>query len=520
MRAPDSNLPAYLPKKPSMLRRLRAPEGAQIAHFTADNPQDTSRRPRAITASAQVLASKKVKRDVRRPATQDWQQDAWKLRDEIGELRFIGDRQARACSQVRLFVGEKTAVDGEPEPVKDGRPAELSSALFSNHAAVEQSLKRAAQHIIFNGESIILVTEGQRGLEWATHSPQELTGSSGKWKLNDGMTPRDIDEDNERVIRAWTPHPEKGALADAPVRAVLPAARELRALTMYVSSQVDSRLAGAGLLLLPQGIESMHSQADSGDDADEEYTFADELTEYFIEPIKNRDSAAAVVPFMATVPPDLIDKIQHITFDSPLDAQAPALRDEAIRRIGLGMDSDPSVLLGQASSNHWSAWQIDENEVQYGVIPTVATICHALTVGLLQPLLESEDIADASKYVVWYDATPLQVRPDRSKDSQALYDKKAISLEVLRRENGFNDGDAPAADESERDRLWQLLQIRPDLSEQILPKLGIDLGTPGVAEGEAPAADAPAADTAVVLPGSEGVAAEAENGPPTNEGPQ
>lgn len=80
-----------------------------------------------------------------------------------------------------------------------------------------------------------------------------------------GLTPRDVDDDAEVIIRAWTPHPEKSVMADAPARAVLPAARELRGLTMYVSSQVDSRLAGSGLLLLPQGIESMHSQSDDAD---------------------------------------------------------------------------------------------------------------------------------------------------------------------------------------------------------------------------------------------------------------
>ena len=101
------------------------------------------------------------------------------------------------------------------------------------------------------------------------------------------------------------------------------------------------------------------------------------------------------------------------------------------------------VLLGQAVSNHWSAWAVDESEVRFGVVPVVSTICHALTVGLVQPLLKSAGVTDADLYQVWYDETVLQVRPDRSKDAQALYDKHAISREVLRRENGFADADAP-----------------------------------------------------------------------------
>lgn len=510
MSRPDSNAHTYLTPSRSALRRIRVPLGARVAQFEIGG-----KSPKVITAAAQVMSGKKIDRKMKRPGTQEWQRASWDLRDEIGEFRFIGDRQARACSQVRLFIAEKSSPDSDPTPVGEGRPAELSVALFGNTAAVEQNLKRAAQHLIYNGESILDVrdADGNGTLEWSAHSVSELTGSPGKWKLTDGLTPRDVDEDTEVIVRAWTPHPEKTVMADAPARAVLPAARELRALTMYVSSQVDSRLAGSGLLLLPQGIESMHSQSDDPDAA--EYTFADELTDYMLEPVGNRDSAAAVVPFMATVPPDLIDKIQHITFDSALDAQAPQLREEAIRRIGLGMDSDPSVLLGQASSNHWSAWAVDENEVLYGVSPLVSAICHALTVGVVQPLLEADGVLDPARYLVWFDTTPLQVRPDRSKDAQTLYDKGVISREVLRRENGFGDADAPTQDETDEQRLWDLLQMRPDWADKILPVLGLVI--PGI--GGAPEAADEAAAEVEGPPGTEPVAVEtvapeADNGPP------
>ena len=151
------------------------------------------------------------------------------------------------------------------------------------------------------------------------------------------------------------------------ILAVLPVARELVALTKYVSAQVDSRLAGSGLLLLPQGIESAFSKPapevdDDGNviDEDDDQTFADELTDYMIVPVQDREVAGSVVPFMATVPPELVDKIKLVSFATPLDEHAPPLREEAIRRVGLGMDSDPSVLLGQASSNHWCKDELTE----------------------------------------------------------------------------------------------------------------------------------------------------------------
>ncbi|WP_411815671.1 hypothetical protein [Gordonia sp. SND2] len=516
-RAPDSNASMYAPRRRAPLgRRLRVPDGAQVMHAAKDANTPWP----AITASAQVLSKRKMDRKVKRAPVEGWQNEAWAMRAETGELRFIGDRQANACSQARLYVGKKETPSSDVVPVDDGSiPAQLSAALFANAGMVEQTLRRAAQHLIFNGESNLLIREDENGqLTWDAHSITEITGSPGRWKLNNGVDkPRDIGDD-EILIRAWRADPEYSARADAPVRAILSTARELRAMSMYVSAQMESRLAGSGLLLIPDGLESMHSQ---GGDDDDDFDLADELTDYLVETVKDRDLASSIVPFMLTGTPDLIEKVRHMTFSTELDQQVPDLRDESIRRIGLGMDSDPSVLLGQASSNHWSAWAVDENEIKFGVQPIVAIICHALTVGLLRPLLVDQGVSDPDLYSVWYDTTPLLVRPDRSKDAQALYDKGVISDAVLRRENGFDDTDAPSDEERTRAIIRELLSTRSDLIDKWLPALGIvvpgvtdnpvrvdDTLSDAVLEQQQDNSTPPAPDT------TPAVAPEADNGPP------
>ncbi|QOC56014.1 portal protein [Gordonia phage Clown] len=501
-RIPDSTALAIADnanRRPTLFRNIRA-GGPITAHIPVD--RDRNGRPGArgdaITASAQVLTAKKIDRKVKRTPPQRWQAEAWQLRKETPELRFMGDRQARAVSQVRLYIGRRDQLDEEPTPVTDGPAAELAMMLFGNGPMVEQSMKRYAQHLIFNGESLILLTtrDGNH-IEWAPHAPAEITGDSPNFKLNDGITTTTIDPNTQILVRSWTPDPERSALPDAPVVAILPVARELIGLTKYVSAQVDSRLAGAGLLLLPQGIESMMGgQAD-----DDDYSFADELTDYMVVPIRDRDSAASVVPFMAMVPPELVDKVKHITFDSPLDPHMHERRQEAIRRIALGMDSDPSVLLGMASANHWSAWSVDENEVKLGVAPIASTACHALT-QVVQPILEQMGVQDADQHMVWFDTGALDLRPDRSKDAQAIYDKSELSAEALRRENGFTEDDAPNKDEAERALLIDLLKGAPSLAPLLLPKLGIEIEQPVLEEAkkitkatDANTADEPAADT-------------------------
>ena len=240
-----------------------------------------------------------------------------------------------------------------------------------------------------------------------------------------------------------------------------------------------------------------------------------------IVPVQDREVAGSVVPFMATVPTELVDKIKLVSFATPLDEHAPPLREEAIRRVGLGMDSDPSVLLGQASSNHWSAFAVDDNEVKFGVVPVVSTICHALSVGLVQPILRDAGVADADLYQVWYDETSLQVRPDRSKDAQGLYDKGVLSKEVLRRENGFSEDDKPTEIEVKDKLLRELLTSRPDWADKILTEMGIIIKgvndpatlTPAAPPPVEPAGDAPP-PAAPPLDDGTGVAPEAPDGPP------
>jgi hypothetical protein len=251
-------------------------------------------------------------------------------------------------------------------------------------------------------------------------------------------------------------------------------------------------LAGAGLLVVPNDIEVLAGQGvamevlrdedgiplpdDQQPDAEGEFhPFVEALVENMTVPIANRDSAAALVPLVVKCHPDAIEKIRHLKFESTLDPMAKDLREEAIRRIALGMDSPPEVLLGMGSANHWSAWQVSEEEITLVVAPLAATVCHALTVGFLHPALESIGVEDIAKYQIWFDTTRLQLRPDRSTDASALFDKGELSREALIRENGFDEDDVPSDQEREDRFLRQLILARPDLFEKLAGRIGITL---------------------------------------------
>jgi hypothetical protein len=441
VRRPESGIPevdgtAALKTNGVALKRIRGERGVIAQDVTPEGAH------RQIVAAAAVLAGGKNPNRKLRVGSLPWQTEVWELRRQTGELRFSGDRVARALSRAKLYVAEITPDSDEPKPTENEDLDALAQELF---AQAGPQLLRAGQHITFAGETIIHVEQDPDtgAMTWSARSTREVSGQGKTWKINDGsQVTRDVGPD-ELLLRCWTPDPEFGYWAESPVQAVLPPARTLRGLNQRTDAEINSRMAGNGLLLVPEDIEVLASAPGA-----KKAEFLDSLIEMMTTPIKDPNSVAAVVPLVAKVRADIVDKIKLVRFDSALDPRMPEMQDRQIRRIALGMDSDPAVLLGQGTTNHWSGWLIDENESKYVIGPLAATICHAFTIGLLRPLAQQLGL-DPSKFLVWYDLSGLEIRPDRTADSRELRKMKVLSTEATLREHGFGPEDAydPAKEE-------------------------------------------------------------------------
>lgn len=441
--------------------------GPVVAQYAIPSP-DGRRAPHTITASAELLYGKNVAKTKKRPPVQSWQYESWELRREIPEFRFAGDRAAHGASQYKMYIAKRPeSSDGTPDRVTDGPAAQLSDMMFGDIAATQQRLHDAAQHDAFNGESLFVISDTRDGFAWTPSSVRELTGQGKSWKLNNGFENRNLDLETERVVRCWKRDPEFSGLADCAARSVLPIARTLRGLAKRTAAEIDSRLAGAGVLLLPDDVQVLAGQGQT------------DLVEAFIEsmltPIQDPESAAALVPLILKMRGDAIDKVKHISFSTPLDEKLPEMENNAIRRIALGMDSPPETLLGMGTANHWSGWLISSEEVQFVTSPAVARICHALWTGFARDMLEAMGEQNPDDYMVWFDASELELRPDKSTDSRDLHAKDVLSDEAMLRENGFSKEDMPLAEEKKRRFLERLVLADPSLAPTIFPELGYDL---------------------------------------------
>ena len=465
----------HLPARP---RRSR-PRPVTTAPTRAGHP-DTA------PLASLVASARKIKgRSVARTSPQAWQDEAWSMYDEVGELRFVSNTLASAASRARLFAATVSPGADHPAPIRtnpdtidpDDPPtdddvvaAEHVAMLARNVLGRSEMLRRIVLHLFVPGDGYLVGVEpgvlDTRGpdptpapteeispeggvplerLEWHPLSVSEVSMRAGVVELNVGdAEPVKLSDDDCVVVRIWRPHPRRWWQADSPVRANLPVLRELVGLTKHVSASIDSRLAGAGLLVLPNSVEVVGGAVEAEvDDGEPTPGFVDALIDAMVTPLEDRDSAASLVPLVIRVPDDAVDKVKHLRFDTPLDEHAKDLRDEAIRRLALGLDAPPEVLLGLGDTNHWSAWQIDESTAKLHIEPLLGMICDALTTQYLWPTLEAAGVADPSRYVVWFDASDLTQRPNRTDEATAGHQLGLLSDEAWRRHAGFDESDAP-----------------------------------------------------------------------------
>jgi hypothetical protein len=390
-------------------------------------------------------------------------------------------------SKAVLFASVKKA--GKRKQVKTGPAVEIMEGLFIDDDGRAEMLRQIGIHMTVAGELYVVSYPnpdefGEAGDVWEIATPAQVNKvDGGKWRVNNKVL--DIDPDDVLVIRIWRPDPEKPWQAISPAQAVLPILGEIYGLTQHVAAQIDSRLAGAGILLVPSEMTFPPPPPVEGAEQREANDAEDlmrVLAEAMQTSIQNREDASALVPIVIKAPYEAIAAIKHLTFWTELDEHAIALRNEAIRRLALGLDIPPEVLQGQSESTHWSAWAADESTIKAHAEPLLKLVTTALAAGYLRPLLSDEGITSDTlrAFSIDADTSEMRLRPNRSTEALELYDRGELNGESLRRETGFGEEDA----QTDQDRIAFYLRkvasgsTTPELVEAALRALGVELEVP------------------------------------------
>lgn len=414
-------------------------------------------QPRALTAAA-VPAEAPLAQFLRH--TDRWQNEAWGYYDTLGEFNYAVTWLSNMLSRVRLRAAEVDTDTDEPTLMDKGLPAEIMGMLGQGPGGKSEIMRRLAIHLAVPGECY-LIGETVGGVEtWMVRAVDEVRASGGRYQVTEEYNPnlgnkwRDLASD-ALPVRVWQPHARFYHLADSPARSALTIMHELELVNRHIAAQYLSRLASAGVLVIPDEISFPVRE----EFADEEDPFMAEWIEIAATAIKKPGSASSVVPIPLRVPAEYVKDIQHLDFTLALDDKILDKRDQVIRRLATKLDIPSDVMLGLSDSNHWSAWAAEEQGIKVHVAPYAETICDSITRGYLQPRLSASGGSEPGQFVAWYDLSELTLRPDRSQNALNAYDRGELSGDALRRETGFDSDDAPTPDELKEVLLKQMVRL-------------------------------------------------------------
>lgn len=394
---------------------------------------------------------------------ESWQRELWRLYDIVPEFGFAARWVGQCCSRVRIYVAKVDELGRVQGEVKDQKINALADTLLGGPAAKAEALRALGINLTVAGESYIVGRPGEKGRDqWYVLSSSEMRrvqSANGEWQwawyLPDG-NPFKLDLARNVITRVWTPHPSRVWCADSPSRSCQLVLRELEQLTKYIFSQIDSRLVGAGILIMPNDVDlPMEEGATNNSES-----LMIRLATAGAASLRGEGSALGVLPHI--VESDKADGWKLLTFESELSKQAMELRKEAVERLGVGMDMPPEVLSGLGGANHWQGYLIDGQGIKVHIEPLMNRICDALTRAYLIPALELMG-KDPERYVYSFDTAPLVVRPQRLQDALNVYEKGPLSEQALREAGFFKESDAPDEEERARRFIQEILLRDPQL---------------------------------------------------------
>lgn len=429
------------------------------------------------------------------PATREWQEIAWALYDEVCELRAGIGWLSNACGQATLYAAhvEPRGSAGSPKPITEGKLTQPLEELYGGASNQGGMLSRFATLLSVPGEAYLVGVQRpdprraakmgkNTSTVWAVCSSDEFERSDGGdirvRNPADGDDYITVNSSSSTVIRVWRPHGRKQWEADSPVRPLIRPLRELVGLSAHIQATVDSRLAGAGILVVPESACAVSpAESEGTPNPLHEDPFMAALIEASVVPLKNPASAGAVVPMMVKVPDASVNGFKHLRFSTELDQNINPLRESAIRRIATGMDMPAEVLLGTADVTHWGVWALDEASLKMHVQPLLGVICQALTVNYYRPALIQLGYSpdEAAEYAIYADTTELALRPNRSPEAIRLYEVGAIGAATLRRESGFDEEDAPTEEEAIRILATRMAMANSNLAPLLMSLIGINI---------------------------------------------
>lgn len=425
----------------------------------------------------------------------EWQTEAWRLYDIVGELHKLSGRVGDSVSQARLYVTEVDDTGEEQGEVVDEQIRRLAAVPLGTGSQRDDNLRLAGIDLAVGGECWIVGEGAAESPETAEGSWFVVTGAAFG-KLGDKVTVKrpkimggsklELRDGTDILIRCWRPHPNDTDQADSFTRSAIVPLREIELLTKREFAELDSRLTGAGIMFVPEGVDFPRQENDPEGLAG----FMAYLQRAAAASMTNQGDARSMVPIMATVPDHLVehlDKLSPVTFWSELSAEITPMKERAITRVASMAEIPAEVLTGISDANHWTAWLISDEGIRW-IRGYLGLIADALTRGFLRRALESMGVARPERFAFAFDTSTLAAKPNRLDEATQLHDRFLIRDEEVVKAGAFDTDQMPTVQERAAQILLKLVVTQPDLilDPAVQTALGlpaIQAATPSVSSG-------------------------------------
>jgi hypothetical protein len=408
-----------------------------------------------------------------------WQKEAWDFYDTNSQLHNAVEYIGSACSLVRIYVAHVDENGVRQGEVKDDEEiAALADTLFGGPAGKAEVLRALGESLSVAGECYLVGRSANPGYrdQWITVAPSELRRTGRLVRIMIGHAVwEELNPNRDIVVRVWTPHPRRHLIADSPVRALLGVLHEMRNLTLFRRSQMNSRLANAVLMPFPNTLAQPRG--------DGEPTIVDDIYQQIYEVstsnLEGKGTAAQIAPIfvpMGLAELEAMKGIEPIKFESVLSEVANQLEKDLIEKLAIGINVPVEIQIGSKDMNHWGVWFAGEEFIVKSVMPLMGRIVDAITTAYLQPALKALG-KDPARYTYWYDTAPLASSANQLVDTLNLYKEGIVSAETVRSAASYNESNAPVQDELNTRFLKELMLRDPTLfgASEVREEIGIQI---------------------------------------------
>jgi hypothetical protein len=230
-------------------------------------------------------------------------------------------------------------------------------------------------------------------------------------------------------------------LADSAHKALLDVTEAMYLHQLADTTVATSRLAGAGILYIPDDELPSVPVADNGTAEPGTREYVEQVIgSSMVASLKNRNVHDALVPVFLFGSAEHSKGLKHLLMERPDDADAFASRMRAYaERYAIGVDLPPEIVTGIGSVTRWTAAKVDQNFWSYYLAPLNQITADALNANFVSQLASLLNASiDATSVNLTVDGSNVITKPDLTEAAIQLKKLNVISDEAAARVSGFD----------------------------------------------------------------------------------